>query len=383
MSAPDGDEGSGAFPAPEFREYALGTLNVDHRDVHRHAGLASDPEVEQMITLSDRAYEPLTDDAPQMFWQTEFAEKIMKAAGTRAAREAIQSGNYEYLSFISGLVGYESDASGMRVLTKLQDLIRRAPVFITYIYGLMGAGKTDFAQLLIQVFYGIYGSDSVHVATNYETHIQDEQITHYSRLIEVLEDRHERVLADNCNDEFIMVIDEAAQIFTGSGSDQQRAKHLAKLLKLARKARAHIILIGQDGKDIGPSLRALCTFFVEKKNKKNASFYQDVKNRTGINEFLSLKGVPPTDIWFQTYDEGRFVFDVDEEDDDGQSLEELQREMETLEKEHERRMMAVLDITTDMTQREIGSIYGSSDKRVRRAKKKYGDEIESWMQSTD
>ncbi len=46
-------------------------------------------------------------------------------------------------------------------------------------------------------------------------------------------------------------------------------------------------------------------------------------------------------------------------------------------------MIAVLDITTDMTQPDIAEVYDSSDKRVRRAKKKYGDEIESWIQSSD
>ncbi|MFC6723130.1 zonular occludens toxin domain-containing protein [Halobium palmae] len=368
-----------SHPAPELREYAMGTLNVDHRHVHRHAGLLTDPEAEDMLTKAAEAYEPLTDDAPLSFWDTDFATDCLKAAGTSTATQALQNRDQETLSFISGLVGYQSDASGLRSLSKLQRLIERTPVFIGYIFGLMGSGKTDFSLLLAQIFKSVHGSSNVTVATNFDCTGQDEQITQYSRLIEELESRHDQLVDDSQDDpdEFYMIIDEAAQIFTGSGSDQQKAKHLAKLLKLARKANAHVILIGQDGKDIGPSLRALCTVFVEKHDKKNLSMYTDVKNREGINKILSLKGVPPTDIPYETYDEGRFVFDVDD-DAGGEDAEELRAELEELEVQHERKMMAVLCETDNgMSQRDVADVYDTSPKSVRRARDKYSNELQS------
>jgi len=148
-------------------------------------------------------------------------------------------------------------------------------------------------MLLLGVFISVYGRDNVYLAANVTSKDLDEEIDHYSRIVEILEDRRERIQNGEELDTFVMVIDEAAQIFTGSGSDQHKAKQLAKILKLARKSDANLILIGHDGKDIGPSLRALCTLFVHKESQTTATFYRDVRNRQGIGEMMSLSGITP------------------------------------------------------------------------------------------
>jgi hypothetical protein len=247
-------------------------------------------------------------------------------------------------------------------------------VFIAYIYGIMGSGKTDFAFLLLEVIASIYGRENVYMAANLTSTDLDEEIDHYSRIVELLDSRRERMQAGEDLDEFIMVIDEAAQIFTGSGADQHKAKSLAKLLKLARKANANMILIGQDGKDVGPSLRALCTAFVHKESQKKATFYRDVKDRQGIGEMMSLSGIPPTNYDdYSTWDEGEFVFDADDNEDAEGHV--TQEELDALVREHEWEMMAILDATTELTQPEIGDLYDVTDKTVRRAKKRYADEL--------
>ncbi|RLM56927.1 hypothetical protein DVK07_20455, partial [Halorubrum sp. Atlit-26R] len=216
--------------------------------------------------------------------------------------------------------------------------------------------------------------ENVYMAANLSSADLDEEIDHYSRIVELLDARRERMQAGEDLDEFIMVIDEAAQIFTGSGADQHKAKALAKLLKLARKANANLVLIGQDGKDVGPSLRALCTAFVHKESQKKATFYRDVKDRQGIGEMMSLSGIPPTNYDdYSTWDEGKFVFDADDDEDAEGYV--TQEELEELVREHEWEMMAILDATTDLTQAEIGDQYGVSDKTVRRAKQRYEDEL--------
>jgi len=146
------------------------------------------------------------------------------------------------------------------------------------------------------------------------------------------------------------------------------------MLKLARKANANMVLIGQDGKDVGPSLRALCTAFIHKESQKKATFYRDVKDRQGIGEMMSLSGIPPTNYDdYSTWDEGEFVFDADDESDEDLVT---RAELDELVQEHEREMMAILDATSDLTQAEIGAQYGVSDKTVRRAKQRYADELE-------
>jgi len=357
----------------EFREYVHDNLpRQEHNDTYWFTGLVQNEIVREHLAFCEAEYQPV-DGMPDEFRDTKYAQDIVRKYGTHAGTRALQSGNMGQLNYFSGLVGYEKDVSGMKVLMSLMQMIEDIPVFICYIFGIMGSGKTDFAMLLLQVFESIYGESNVFRAANVTSDDLDEEIDHYSRIVELLEHRRERIQAGEDLDEFILLVDEAAQIFTGTGSDQHKAKQLAKLLKLARKAKANIILIGQDGKDIDASLRALTTAFVHKESEKKATFYRDVKNREGLGEMMSLSGIPPTDIDYSTWDEGDFVFDADDADTDE---EVTMDDLEELEKEHEREMMAILDASTELTQPEIGELYGVSDKTVRRAKRKHQDKLE-------
>ncbi|WP_232686487.1 helix-turn-helix domain-containing protein [Halobacterium zhouii] len=374
------DDASSKPIEAEFREYALGTLpNQEHRDVHPIVGMIPNKDVRHYVMFQAEAYDadaPMFDgrDMPDSFWDTELAREIKRKYGTDTGTDALLSGNMGQLNYFSGLVSYQKDVSGMQTLMSLQKLIEDIPVFISYIYGIMGAGKTDFAFLLLEVFASIYGRENVCMAANLTSDDLDEEIDHYSRIVEILDSRRERMQAGEDLDEFIMVVDEAAQIFTGSGSDQHKAKALAKLLKLARKANANLILIGQDGKDIGPSLRALCTAFIHKESEKKTTFYRDVKNRQGMGEMMTLSGIPPTNYDdYSTWDEGEFIFDADGDDDEDLVTQE---ELDELIKEHEREMMALLDATTELTQAAIAEKYGVKSRTVRRAKQRYEDELE-------
>lgn len=359
-------------PEAEFREYTRGKLpKQDEPDVYPWTGVVTDPEIRAHLAFCAENYEP-TGDMPADFADTQYCRELVRQYGDETAVRSLQTGNLGHLSFFSGLVGYEKDVSGMGVLMNLQQMMEDIPVFISYIYGLMGSGKTDFAFLLLEVMASVWGRDSVHMVANIESDDLDDCIKRYSRVVELLEDRRDRIQSGEDLDPVVILVDEAAQIFSGSGADQHRAKQLAKLLKLARKSNANILMIGQDGKDIGPSLRALCTVFVHKQSKKQVTFYRDVKDREGQGKMMQLSGVPPTSLDYSTWDEGEFVFDDPDDSDDVPTEEEL----EELERQHEREMMAILDATTDMTQAEIGDLYGVSDKTVRRAKKEYEDKLE-------
>ena len=357
----------------EFREYVQGNLDQDDPDAYWYTGLVQDPELRSILAFCERSYEPLTSEMPSSFKDTAVGRHIRKEHGSDTGTQALQAGAVGQLSYFSGLVGYQQDVSGMQVLMNMQQMIEDIPVFLAYLYGDMGNGKTDFSMLLLEVFASVYGRDSVHFAANLESDDLDEEILRYSRVVEMLEERRERIQDGEDLDPLVFVIDEAAQIFTGSGADQHRAKQLAKILKLARKAKANMLLIGQDGKDIDASLRALCTVFVHKEAEKTATFYQDVKDRQGINKMMSLSGIPETSYNdYSTYDEGEFIFDDDDDEEEYITEEEL----EDLIWEHEREMMAILAVSTDMTQAEIGDIYDVSEKTVRRAKKRHEDHLE-------
>ncbi len=250
-------------PEAEFKEFIDGNLpnQEDEPELHPWTGKIANPRVRAHLHDMARDYDPddYDMDMPARFEDTEYCKNIVAKWSTETGTEALFSGNIKTLNFFSGLVGYQKDVSGMQVLMELMKMIENTPVFIGYIYGDMGSGKSNFAMLLFEVFESIYGEENIYRAANITSDTVDEEIEEYSRLVDLLEDRRERVQAGEDVDEMLMLIDEAAQIFTGTGSDQWKAKALAKVLKLARKAKANMILIGQDGKDIDASLRALCT----------------------------------------------------------------------------------------------------------------------------
>jgi len=355
----------------EFREYVRGNLpnQDDEPDAHWWTGIVQDRQLRDVLAFAEEHYEPLTPDAEQTFEKTGVARRIVKDHGTHTGTDALAAGNLSQLSFFSGLVGYRKDVSGMQVLLSLMDEIENTPVWIAYLFGDMGNGKTNFAFLLAEVFESVY--ENVVRTANVESKDFDETITQYSRLIEVLEERKERIQAGDDLDEWLIIIDEAAQIFTGTGADQHKAKQLAKVLKLARRSAANVIMIGQDGKDIDASLRALCTLFIHKKGEKTATLYNDVVERQGIGEIQTLNKIPPTSVRHSTYDEGSFVFDADDEEDLP-----TQADIDDLVRQHEREMMALLAVSTDMTQSEIGDLYDVTDKTVRRARDDHEDKLD-------
>jgi|GEM_PF-4653210 len=198
----------------------------------------------------------------------------------------------------------ETDVSGMQALMKLQQVIDETPVFVGYIYGTMGAGRTDFALLLLDMFEVVYGADSVYTASNITGDFVDDEVTKSSRVVELLEERRDRIREGEELDKLVILIDEAAQHST---------EQLSNLIRIAQKSNAHILVIGDDGRKIDDSLRALCTTFIEKKEKKQATLYQDMEDREGLSEVMSLHGLPATSLDYSTYDDCEFTFDDEDE----------------------------------------------------------------------
>lgn len=364
----------GRPPEAEFREYTRGKLpKQDEPEVHVWTGLIADPRIRAHLDYMKRIYNPDAFDVemPQKFEDTQYCKDIIAKFSTESGTQSLLGGNIGHLNFFSGLVGYERDVSGMQALMNVQQMIESAPVFIAYVFGIMGSGKSNFALLLFEVFESVYGEDNIYRAANITSDSVDEEIREYSRMVNLLEERRDRMQDGEDLDEMLILIDEAAQIFTGSGADQWKAKALAKILKLARKSAANVILIGQDGKDIGPSLRSLCTTFVEKKSQKQAVFWRDVKDREGLDKRMKLSKIPETSLDWSTWDEGEFKFDQGDKEDLP-----TEEELEELQTQHKQEMMAILDVSTDMTQQEIAGIYDyESTKAVRRAKKKHEETL--------
>jgi len=366
------NKGEDGAPHAELREWVFGTLPTQKDQdspAHEWAGEIDDPDVRAYMSFAAEVIED-----KEVF--DEFQKSVRGIHTTEAVHQAVQTGNMARAAYFSGLVGYKKDVSGMKALMSLLDLIENTPVFIAYVFGAMGHGKTNFTMLMLQCFIRIYGRENLYLTANLTSDDLDEEVTKYSRIVELLESRREKIQAGEDVDELVIVVDEAAQELTGSGKDQHQAKVFAKLLKLARKAKAHIIFIGQDGKDIGPSLRSLCTMFLHKESEKTAVIYRDVKDRQGIGKLQTLSKVPETDIGHSTWDEGEFDFDTENIDVDEED-EITEADIKELETDHERETMAILATSTEMKDDEVGDLYDVSGRTVRRAKKEYEDKLQN------
>ncbi|WP_440769661.1 zonular occludens toxin domain-containing protein [Natronorubrum sp. DTA28] len=333
----------------EFREFVDGNLpNQDESPHYWWTGFVDDERTLHHLNYCKRLFEPC--DEYSSFDETPYCQYVVGKHATKSSTASILRGNMSHLSYQSGIVGYERDASGFKALMKLVKSIESQPVFLAYIFGFMGHGKTDFSALMLEVFQFVYRDQDVITAANVQSDDIDLEITRYSRLVEILEERREKTQNGEELAPFVMLIDEAAQIFTGIGADQHRGKQLAKLLKLARKSNAHMLLIGQDGKDIDKALRALCTVFIHKSALTEARMFKTVKERQGEDLMLRLDGVPPTDIDFNTYDEGKFIFDNDKVGEDDFVTEE---EWENFKMKKEDEKLAAVYALTDRSMKDM------------------------------
>ncbi|WP_231587973.1 hypothetical protein [Halostagnicola sp. A56] len=142
---------------------------------------------------------------------------------------------------------------------------------------------------------------------------------------------------------------------------------------MARKSNAHMFLIGQDGKDIDKALRALCTVFVHKSALTQAKIFKTIKDRQGEDLMGRLDGVPPTDIHFKTYDEGKFIFDDEDKDEDDFASKE---EFENFKQEKEDEKLAAVYAFTDRSMSDMVAFSDYTSKSTVREKiKQHKDEL--------
>ena len=143
----------------------------------------------------------------------------------------------------------------------------------------------------------------------------------------------------------VFLLNEGSQNLSRKGSDQQKEAKLSKMLKLARKHGGHLVIIGHDGKDVGLEIRALSTAVVHKENKTEATFYHDVSDRQGEGEIMSLSGIPPTSMSYDTEDVSHFDMCMDDGDEsEGMTAQEREDAI----REYARQKVALLELTTDL-----------------------------------
>jgi hypothetical protein len=361
-------------PMRELREYARGTLDVDHSDVSHVAGLVDDPEVRQLLLFANRVYDP-TGDMPRNFWDTEFAEEIVENHSTEKASKAIKQGDQSSAAYLTGVPSYESDVSGMQAINQLVEwLIHSEQCKLVYLAALMGRGKTDLSLLLLETIHDHYRR--VDRSTEEEISTPQFAANFYAegeapiKLIDNYDDLVDWAETGSSDENRWFVFDEASTELTAqSGANAQNvAETMAPFVKKMRKKGVNMIVIGHDKGDVHPAIRSIADF-VDKTGLKTASFYAGIKKREPTGHLFDLAGLPPTSWSFDTDDMAEWDWCLDEEDDEIEGI----PEEEFIEYRNER--IARLYAQTDISQAELATAMDVSQSTVSDAWKSHKDNL--------
>ena len=375
--------------AAESREFTRGN-KPEQPEPHRHAAIVGDDGLRRSLTAMATHYDPRDND-PATVEETKLYRMMLRNGATETLTRAVHGGQHQTQSYFVGDPGARSDISGLRAITRLQDMIVRAAP-IVYIFGEPGSGKTNFSLLLGQLWKREY--EDAEIATNIRTLEQsDRWIPSYGGLVEWLGENVESIegggetRAEDANPR-LFIFDEASSHASGRGkAGAEAGEKLGPLVYKIRKANAGLIIIGHDGRDVHPAVRTLATVIQRYRGEvKRATVYEDVKNREGRGKIMDLAGIPQTD-W--NYDDGEATSwswgSTQEETvtmtqaEAMQEAEDLASEMNT---EQVRRFAAALTIQDNgLTQDDIGEVIGKvhrgepySQRWVSKWKREYEDD---------
>jgi len=358
----------------ESREYALGSLDVDHGDVYPWSGLIERPKVRAVLAFAKEHYDP-DPGMPPRFEETEFFRSAIQKYATETHTRAIRKGNVSQTAYMSGHPQYESDVSGLHAINQLARwLVSSEQCKLIYLAALMGRGKTDFALLMLEIIADHFArvrqhdtdaAPSPEFATNFYCDPNDDnvdvvEIHRYSSLLEWAE-------GGSSDDERWLIFDEASTELTAqSGANAQDVAELfAPFTKKMRKLGINMIVIGHDRQDVHPAIRSIASF-VDKSARERAEIYEGIRSREPYGHRLSINGIPPTSWDFDTDDvaswtwDDEVVDDLDVEEDDETISPEEWREW------RDSRMAAIYD-GSNLSWSDIGPAFGLSGEGARKA----------------
>lgn len=299
--------------AGEFNAWVHNQLQGDNDEIFEHVGLTDNEKVIELMNHLALAYEPQHQNMPISFQKTKAARAVKMSEGTKLATQAVSDGNVSQLKFFTGKQDYSNKANSLHTLLSLREKLAQE-AYISYLFGHMGNGKTDFANLLGEIAKKELGYK---IVTNQKTLVEnghaDEYIWTYGGFLDVLTEHIETdIEIDSLQDlaridkeieqaDILFIFDEASQEASGYSSDAHDAQEkLGKLVKLIRKVGGKMIIIGHTGKDVHPDIRRLTTDCIHKVSKKTAEFYETVKEAEGVDLKETISGIPETNWNYET-----------------------------------------------------------------------------------
>jgi len=361
--------------AAEIKEWLEGDVGELDEPIDPTVGKIADEDMRELVAEIRYAWDraELGD-----FNESDLYERMVGKAMDDTLAQAVAHGHKPTMDRFKGRPDLSNDISGYRTIETLETWIREQGVFQLYLFGQQGAGKTDFAFFLTEVFSRAY-SDVEHPPA-YITNVKSaadsndgfQYAQKYSEMTEIVRELPQEQPK-------LVVLDEGSQSLTGS-SDQQAASVLAKLLKLFRKRLANIIVIGHSGKDIDPKLRRLM-MACEKRSTKQAVFGHDVQNGEVQDITLRVGGIPETNVQFDTNEKSLWEMDIDNSQgaeigggDEKTEQEELEERLYRIYHESDLSYRDIADKLGEMSHTAVRDAVQNHEERLERERKKQADE---------
>jgi len=369
----------------EFREYALGNLETDHKDVHPIAGLGIPAEKRRVLMFMADNYEPprhpdgrVVEGYPRDFWETDFARRAIRKHTTDAATTAVRDDNVSQLATMVGDPSHESDISGLHDINDLTDwLVDNEDCMLVYIASLMGRGKTDFASLLFELIHNHYkrlrGSIESYdttpdLAANFalDPPSSSDADVRIINDYDTLKDEWFHDGESTADDVRWFIFDEASSELTAQTTEnaQKVVERMGSLIKKMRKHGVNLIVIGHDRQDVHVAIRSMAKY-VDKTSKKTAKIYEGIQQRQPYNLQLEVSAIPQTSWEYDTNDSAEWHWgDGIEDESVSMDPEDVRKSVKDTLLENAAR--AYLDYES-LTQQDAAEMFSSDEININRS----------------
>jgi len=306
----DSDGGEDLYTPAQYREHQEQYGERDP-DAYPHVGLTRENRLSRFLATLSNEYDPTVlseekaAEMPGVAEDTEMHRRIRRMEATETARAALENGDMQTLKHLTGDTGQRADVSGIKAFETLKSFMRGpAPMF--YEWAEPGAGKTNFALFLGQLWKrdnpnGLVASNIRTLKESDEWEDDDGEtrsgwLSNFGELEEWMQQDGEPEPGSHSQQTpKLFIFDEASSSAGGGGNDGYQTKQkMGPLAYKIRKYGGSLIVIGHDGKDVHPLIREMGVC-VHKEDLKRATFYEDVKNRSGVDEIETVEGIPETD----------------------------------------------------------------------------------------
>lgn len=237
---------------------------------------------------------------PESYSKDSIYIKIVENQSSKAISRAMRDGNIDTLAHAVG-GSVEASKSSYRKIEEFKSYINtEGKVYI--IDGEPNDGKTNTALLIAEFWKEMTDG---RVASNMKTcESLNEVVQSYNELEEFLDSEGE----------VLFIFDDASNHASGYDKDREAMEtKMRKLSNFIAKKQGVLIFIGHTGKDIHPDTRRKARK-IEKNSIKSLTVYDDVrKDGTGVNERMTINGVPKARWSYDPYEETKWDWNIEDD----------------------------------------------------------------------